>query len=154
MFDFSSIDANDAAARRNCMILQWAGAEKELEALKQKEMTMRQAIVAEIFDAKKKAGTETFELGNGWKLKAVKKENISTNSDKAAELEKVLPTQWQGKLFKTKTEITGGGLKELQIAASNPSDETAHAILRSVMDLIEIRPGSPSLELCEPKIKD
>jgi hypothetical protein len=68
-FDFDAYESEQATSED---ILQWLNAREELSRLKAKEILLRDKISRTFFRAAKE-GTNTHELGNGYKLKYVHK---------------------------------------------------------------------------------
>ena len=140
---------NDTAAR-DAKILQWTEAAKKLAEAKAVELALRNEVVAINFADHKESGTENVELGNGYKLKAVFKLNYSLNNTDDA-VDKAL-----SKLEKAGTEgafIAERLVKwkpELSISEYNKLDTKFKKIIDEV---IKTSPGTPSLELVEPKSK-
>lgn len=62
-----------AEMTRDEQLMTWYATKKQLDALKEAEMTMRKHIVegAQSGVDPERVGTQNIELGNGWKLKAV-----------------------------------------------------------------------------------
>lgn len=126
---------------RDEQLLAWKDAKRTLDAAKEAEMTMRKAIVEAHFDATK-VGTQNIELGQGWKVKAVVKQNYKLDSD-AEKVEDVLDTleDWQAeRLVKWSPTLSVSEYKKL-------SDEDRAAIDK----VLTIDFASPTLELIAPK---
>ena len=140
---------NDTAAR-DTKILQWIESANKLSDAKAVELTLRNEVISINFKDHKESGTENVELGNGYKLKAVFKVNYSLNNTYDA-VDKAL-----SKLEKAGTEgafITERLVKwkpELSIYEYNKLDTKFKKIIDEV---IKTSPGTPSLELVEPKSK-
>ena len=126
------------------MLLDWKAKKEVLEIAKAEEAEIRAQIVAKVFSEEKLEGTETYELGQGWKLKASKRLNYSLNNkDDATEkaLEK-LPDFVADRLVSWKPSLSIREYKQL--------DNNQRKIIDRVLT---IKPGMPSLELVEPKGK-
>lgn len=134
----------------NSILLEWKNAKGVLDAAKDKEMSLRKVIVEEsgLFDANSGQGTENYELGNGWKLKAVKKLNYSVdNTDNKAygilaaisELDPVSAHLAQKVLSFTPS---------LRLTEYRELGPQAKALLDTI---ITTKPASPTLELIPPK---
>ena len=131
-------------AERDTLILQWRAAKSSAVAAVEKEMNLRLAIVEKTFDPDKVKGTENIELGQGWKLKAVKKQNynlkgsqqeiVTALSGMSAEIQKRL-VKWSPKLSLTEYKL----LEEKDLAA--------------IDKVVVVTPATPTLELVEPKKK-
>ena len=121
----------------------WRDYVQQLDALKAREMELRKELFSQAFEAPKE-GTNTLDLQAGWKLKGVYK--INRKIDEAAipavreELKKIEVSI--DPLLRWSADLVTANYKAL-------SDAT-----RSVFDkVLIITPGSPSLELVEPKAK-
>lgn len=141
--------------KRDELLQQWIEKKKTLESAKAEEMELRKQIVSFVADPDKIEGTENIELGNGYKLKAVKKVTYNFNvpegvdkrdfvDDVLDKLEKVGP---EGKfladrLVKWNPELSVSEYKELPENFKKIVDE-----------VIVTKEGSPTLELVEPKAK-
>lgn len=120
-------------------IQEWVDAANELNAARDKESQLRKEIFGEHFPDPKE-GTNTVNLDNGWKLKAVHK--LNRTLDKAA-LPAVLKEMEEGseeRLINYKPELK---LKEYKALA-----EAQKQILNQA---VTTKPGTPSLELVPPK---
>jgi hypothetical protein len=139
----------------NAKIQEWQRLDAQLDQVKQAEMALRCEIVMALCDTAKLEGTETLELGNGWKIKAVKKQNYNLTNE-FGETEKLLAAVGQINpaiatgLVKWKPDMSLSTYKKelVPLAATTPELATllAHALI--------IKPGSPSLEIVPPKAAD
>lgn len=131
-------------SERDDFIAQWQEAKKRLTLATNNEMELRKEIVARTFDPKKVKGTENIPLANGWKLKAIKKQNYNLRGTKeevvaamtqmSAETQREL-VKWSPKLSLTKYKL----LDEKDLAA--------------IDKVIVVTDATPTLELVEPKAK-
>lgn len=144
-------------AERDQLLVEWQQAKKTLDAAKEKELELRKRIVEEtdLFDPTKETGTQTVQLGQGWKVKATKGLNYNVANKEGetftvlAELDKMgneLISHIAKELFSFKPEVRKTKLKEL--AEISPD---AHRLVESV---ITTKPATPSLELIPPKSED
>ena len=140
-------------ANRDAKILAWEAAVKELAAAKDAEATLRKEVLAEAFAFDPEAlreGTENFELGNGYKLKAVFKISRNLNNENEAVdkvLSKIEKTDPEGafiaeRLVKWKPELSVSEYKKLPEKFKKLFDE-----------VVTSKEAMPSLELVAPKSK-
>lgn len=135
---------------RDALLLRWQNAKNALELAKETELELRNEIVAGVFDPTKEEGTETFELGNGYKIKAVKKLNYTLNNEDDAvdrALTKIEKLGAEGKfiadrLVKWKPDLSISEYRQLGDKYKKHIDE-----------VLTVKPGTPSLTLIEPKAK-
>lgn len=135
---------------RDMKIMQWQEANCKLAEAKVIELALRNEVVSMNFIDHKESGTENVELGNGYKLKAVFKLNYSLNNtddavDKA--LSKLEKAGAEGAFI---AERLVKWKPELSISEYNKLDTKFKKIIDEV---IKTSPGTPSLELVEPKSK-
>ena len=140
-------------ANRDAKILAWEAAVKELAAAKDAEATLRKEVLAEAFAFDPEAlreGTENFELGNGYKLKAVFKISRNLNNENEAVdkvLAKIEKTGPEGvfiaeRLVKWKPELSLTEYKKLPEKFKKMFDK-----------VVTSKEAVPSLELVSPKSK-
>lgn len=122
------------------LILEWNELQGKLAELKKQEMEMRKELIARTFNVNS-IGTQNYELGNGYKLKAVIKESTSlTSTREVEEVISKLSDQLKYTLFEKKYSLSNKVLKTL-------NDEE-----RKMVESVIIRkPAAPSLELVLPK---
>lgn len=118
-------------------IMDWTSVQAQLAHLKAREMEMRKDIAAELFPDPDE-GTNTYELGKGYKLKL--KHTLRRTIDEA-----VLPSVLERlphaeACIKNKPELVIKQYKKLQ------GDD-----LLIFEECLITKPGSPSLELVVPK---
>lgn len=131
-------------------IKRWYEIGPQLAALQAEEHALRQAIVATMFDNTQLEGTEAVEIGGGWKLKTVKRQNISaTNAanvmvnllNYVSALDPALGTE----LVDWKPDVRTKPYRKLLEMAEQYAD------LKPLMSAaITIKPGMPELELVAP----
>lgn len=140
-------------ANRDAKILAWEAAVKALAAAKDAEAALRKEVLAEAFAFDPEAlreGTENFELGNGYKLKAVFKISRNLNNENEAVdkvLSKIEKTDPEGafiaeRLVKWKPELSVSEYKKLPEKFKKMFDE-----------VVTSKEAVPSLELVSPKSK-
>ena len=140
-------------ANRDAKILAWEQAVKTLAAAKDSEAALRKEVLAEAFSFNPEAlreGTENFELGNGYKLKAVFKISRNLNNENDAVdkvLSKIEKAGAEGqfiaeRLVKWKPELSVSEYKKLPEKFKKMIDE-----------VVTSKEAMPSLELVAPKSK-
>jgi len=140
-------------ANRDAKILAWEQAVKALDAAKDAEAALRKEILKTAFAFDPEAlreGTENFELGNGYKLKAVFKISRNLNNENEAVdkvLSKIEKTGPEGafiaeRLVKWKPELSLTEYKKLPEKFKKLFDE-----------VVTSKEAMPSLELVAPKSK-
>ena len=140
-------------ANRDAKILAWEESVKALAAAKEAEAALRKEVLAEAFAFDPEAlreGTENFELGNGYKLKAVFKISRNLNNENEAVdkvLSKIEKTGPEGvfiaeRLVKWKPELSVTEYKKLPEKFKKLFDE-----------VVTSKEAMPSLELVAPKSK-
>jgi len=140
-------------ANRDAKIIAWEAAVKALAAAKDAEAALRKEVLAEAFAFDPEAlreGTENFELGNGYKLKAVFKISRNLNNENEAVdkvLSKIEKTGPEGafiaeRLVKWKPELSVSEYKKLPEKFKKLFDE-----------VVTSKEAMPSLELVAPKSK-
>ena len=140
-------------ANRDAKILAWEQAVKALAAAKDTEAALRKEVLAEAFAFDPEAlreGTENFELGNGYKLKAFFKISRNLNNENEAVdkvLSKIEKTGPEGafiaeRLVKWKPELSVTEYKKLPEKFKKLFDE-----------VVTSKEATPALELVAPKSK-
>ena len=140
-------------ANRDAKIIAWEAAVKALAAAKDAEAALRKEVLAEAFAFDPEAlreGTENFELGNGYKLKAVFKISRNLNNENEAVdkvLSKIEKTGPEGafiaeRLVKWKPELSVTEYKNLPDKFRKLIDE-----------VVTSKEATPALELVAPKSK-
>lgn len=132
---------------RDTAIQTWKDAQAQLAFWKDAELTARNSAIESAFSEPVDSGTMNYDLGKGYKLKAVFRENYKL--EKGDALEKAL----------AKIEATGerGVLIAERVIRWKPElSKTEYDLmpdeLRAILDtVLTVEPGTPSLELVEPK---
>lgn len=122
----------------------WERAAEITRVYKEAEQEIRKLVIANFSDPAKETGTETVELGNGYKLKIRKSLNYNLkDGDEFEAIKAEIPDDMQAQLFVTKTEIVKSAyekLTDLQKQALSP--------------VLTIKPGMPQVEIVAPKTKE
>ena len=136
--------------QRDELLTKWQQAKETISKWKDYEGELRKMIVADasLFNPNKQSGTETVELGNGYKLKAVKKINYKVDN-KEGQAFAVL------KKLAALSDVSAHKCKDLfrfdanlKLSEYKKLDEQEKAIVDTVL---ETKQAMPSLELVEPK---
>jgi hypothetical protein len=140
-------------AERDRLIMAWEAQKKTLEVAKDAEMTLRKAVVAFTFDPEKTKGTENVDLGNGWKIKAVKKINYGwiKKDDKVdadaieTALDAIEATGNEGAFI---AERLVSWSPTLSVSEYNKLDDKYKKLIDAVIVTTD---GAPTLEVVAPK---
>lgn len=155
----ASIEANPLdAMTRDQVLMTWEHAKKTLDDAKEREMTLRKYVVAKAFTTPTE-GTNTLDIGNDFKLKAVinYNYNLADNDTVEKTLEKIAKVGNDGpfiadRLVKWEATFLLTEYRKLQEGAENNSPE-AIKILKLCNEMLTITDKAPTLEIKEPKAK-
>lgn len=140
-------------SERDRLILDWQEAEKALALAKAKEIELRNKVMATCFPAAE-VGTNTLDLGKGYKLKGVRKLNYSLANGEGqtdAALDAIAAIGNEGVFI---AEDLVGWTPKLSLTrynkleASNPTHMKIKAVIDSVLT---VNDGTPTLEVVVPK---
>ncbi len=137
-----------AFSERDSLLLKWQNAQKELEKVKAVELELRNEVVAMCFPSHKDEGTENVELGNGYKLKAVFKQNYTLDKEKIDDALTAIESMGPEGQFISERLVKFE--PKLQVREYKELDSRFKVI---VDEALTIKPGTPSLEIVEPKTK-
>lgn len=132
----------------------WYEIQPQLEAIKAEEHALREAIVLDMFDPKKLEGVQTIDLGNGWRLKADKKMNITATNESGqivavgAALQP-LDEALANSLVRWKPEVSTKVYREVLALA-----ETHQDLKPLLFAAISVKPGMPELTMVPPKAEE
>lgn len=136
---------------RDALIMEWNEAKSALDAAKEKESELRKRMVDECFPHNPDSeGTENLELGEGWKLKTVFKQNRRLGN-KNGETDKALT-----KIEKmgAEGEIIADRLVKWEPKLSLSEYKKLPAKMKKIIDdVITTAPGTPTVSLVPPKGK-
>lgn len=157
---------------RDQMIMEWHASQEMLRELKEREMNLRKQLVdCDMFTAEKE-GTQNYELGNSYKLKAVIKKNYALVKDEEVlnstltELEDYIVAdviKWtpnfDENLFKVLTAAEQSIVRKAIKSWSASLDKKAYLNMDTINQKIMSKAvvstfGAPTLTLVEPKAKD
>jgi hypothetical protein len=119
----------------------WNEAKQQAKTWVEKESTLRDALVKQLFNADKDEGTETIQIENGWSLKASKKLTYSLNNDQGevSAICATLPDAVSRQLVRWKPELSLSTYRKLDGATA-----------QMFQNVLTIKPSKPSLELLPP----
>jgi hypothetical protein len=132
----------------------WNAVSVELDRLKLLETHMRKAAVSIYFPTGSE-GTQNYDLGNGYKLKVVKKLNYKFAGnelvDKALDAIAKLGNDGEGKFIAERLVKFDPRLSATEYKALDPKIP-AHKKIKDAIDaVLTITEGTPSLEVVAPK---
>lgn len=120
-------------------IMVWNNNSVELKRLKTLEMCQRKELIDAAY-ADQKLGTNTLDLGAGYKLKATIKMTTSLDESSLGLILPEIPKEVQDAILKYKPSLV---MKEY--------NKLSGKVLELVNEAIVTKPSSPSLELVIPK---
>ena len=129
------------------LLIKWEAATKALAAAKEIEMALRLQVTDAWFPSHKEEGTENVPLENGYKLKAVFKQNYTL-----ADLETV-----DAALIKMEAIDAEGKFIAERLIKFTPKlsvkeyKDCPEKYRKYIDDVLTIKPATPALELVEPK---
>lgn len=133
-------------ADRNTLLQQWHDMAQKLDAMKESEANLRAACVKAFFGMPAE-GINNLELGRGYKLKCVGKinYNLGGSTEVVGALEAIAAINDEGKFI---AERLVKWEPKLSISEYRKLPEMFKLILDKVLTT---KPGSPQLEIIEPK---
>lgn len=147
------LSPSDFVIVRDRLLQHWQEQQKFLALYKECEMSARKLFVDFATDPKVTKGTVNIDLGNGWKAKTVKKENISFIKDSEGKVDKTFISQTLDKFCL----VDGGRLMAERLVKWTPEFSMSEykllpPNLKALADeMIEIKAGTPTLEIVAPK---
>lgn len=140
---------------RDNLIVQWQEAEKARAKAIETEMELRKAVMALCFNDAK-VGTNTLELGKGYKLKGVKSLNYrlaNSQGETDKMLDEIAKLGNEGQFI---AERLVGWSPKLSLTEYKKleADNPTHAKIKSMIDsVLTVTDAAPALEIVEPKAK-
>ena len=138
-------------------LMEWQAKAKQLEQIKREEFELRQWLVfnAGLFDTDKIEGSQTLNIGNGWKLAADKVQNYTATNENGEILA----------AMNLLGSATGGNRPDLAQSLARWKAELSISTYRKVIEIVDtipglkellakaitIKQGAPQLELIPPK---
>ncbi len=155
----SPADPRDVLSR-DAVLLSWQQCKDALEAAKANEMSWRKYVVKRAFPNPTE-GTNTVELGNDYKLKAVIKYNYKLDADNEKierGLDAIKAIGNQGafiadRLVSWTPNFLVTEYRNL-LAQKDDGSEEAKKILAIINDFLTINEGAPTVEIKSPKGKE
>lgn len=149
------------AIEMSAKLTEWKKVKVELNAAKAKEAELRKDLVLALFNTNVDDGTETLNIGNGWKLKAIKSLDYKAENDNVAldALEDLMCRfpgggQMFEELIRFKPEVSVTAYKTaLSIWLNTLEASTRMFVSAAITDVITIKPASTQLELVDPNVK-
>jgi hypothetical protein len=145
--------------KRDRLLINWQNLDGSLGQIKATEGEARKEVYSFLFGADAKVGTNTYDLGGGWKVKAVRKINYKLEQDlfkitdakeRIAKCGNIGP-ELSENLIKVKYELSETNYKKLvEDAKSYPEAANALAIIN---ELVTSSDGMPGFEIVPPKDK-
>lgn len=146
------------AMNEDQLLMEWQKKKEAIETAKAEEMELRKYIVKREFP-KAEEGTNTKELGEGYKLKAVvnMNYNLADNDTVEATLEKLTSMGAAGsaiadRLVSWKPNFLKTEYRQLQ-EDSEKGSQFAKTALNIIGEMLTIVEGAPKLDIVEPKAK-
>ena len=123
-------------------LMEWRELQIRMKQLKSREIELRKLIVQESFDPNMVEGTETIDLGNDYKLKCRHnlRYNVERDNEKVLQVVSKLPVDVAKRILKWKADLSLTEYKQL--------DKEHKKLVDKIVTTV---PGSPVLELVEPK---
>lgn len=140
--------SNAPALTQDQLLLAWQKARDELSKAAANEITLRRNVIASFFPTTKpdEEGTRNYELGNDWRLKAVFKLNYNVDKKNVdTMLDQLEKSGDDGKFIAERIINWSPSLSVKEYR------ELSDAQKKIVDTVITIKPGTPSLEIVEPK---
>lgn len=134
---------------RDNLIMAWKQAETELAAIKSKELALRNEIVALCFEPGRE-GTQNLDLGMGYKLKAVIKNNYNLANREGQTDAAIAAMEKSGQEGKFIAERLVRWKPDLSISEWRNLPEKFRKLFQNALT---ISPATPSLELVPPPEK-
>lgn len=134
-------------SKRDKAIMAWSTAQSQLAYWKELESQKRIEALTLCFETPPDSGTVNYDLGKGFVLKAVFKENYKLNEKGLdAALDKIEKLGEAGELIVNRVIRWKPELSKTEYEAMPPN-------MRKILDeVITISPGTPSLSLVTPKV--
>lgn len=143
------------------LLTRWKEVSEQMAALKSEENQLRVKLVADNFDITKLEGTQTIDIGWGWRLRATKNLNISATNESGQteallnQVGKIDPGFAVG-LVKWKPELATKVYREvLALVSKKDGEQLAHPELAvAFAAAVTVKPGMPELEMIPPKTEE
>jgi hypothetical protein len=125
------------------VLREWNEAKTLAKLWTEKESSLRDVLVKQLFNADKEEGTESVTIQNGWVMKATKKLSYQLNNDEGevSAICAALPDAVSRQLVRWKPELS--------LSCYRKIDAHTQQLFNNVLT---IKPSKPSLELTHPEI--
>ena len=141
------------------ILAQWEEYKRNLDWYKREESDLRKKVLAEFYPNHKEEGTESAELGDGWKLNAVFKQDYRFDKDKDFSFDIINGVAGKDliDLFKklNATEdgraIVGELIKVSVTLSTTTYKKLTPSLKKIVNPYVTIKEASTTLKLIEPK---
>lgn len=148
----TSVSVPDEATK-TAMITEWKNASDQLTELKAKEHTLRQALVAHLFDGTKLEGSDSIDIGWGYQLRLTRElaynaSNKDGETDKLVEALKARDPNLADSLIRWQPDVAKKVYKQVHALAEQHQDAE---FLKLLHEAITLKPGMPKLEFVPPK---
>ena len=139
-YNFSQMTVGDISKLdRDSVLMAWNEANSALQAAKLRELQLR-GLAFNLCFPDPKEGTNNFQLGSGWLLKADYKFNYTIqDSDAMQAALNRLSSGVAERLVRFKPEVRSGEFKQL-----------GDADKKIIEPFVSVKPGTPSLEILKP----
>lgn len=147
------LSAVDNIIVRDRLLQGWQGSKESLTEAQANEILFRNAVVNFATDPKKEKGTVNVELGNGWKMKAVKKINVSFIKNAEGKTDRAAIDR---ALAKIEADEGNDVITERLVKWTPSLSESEYKLLspkyQKAIDAVLVKtPGTPTLEIVAPK---
>jgi len=142
-----NVPVETVEAKRDTAIMKWSTAQSQLAYWKEVEAAARIEVLTLCYETPPDSGTVNYDLGKGFGLKAVFKENYKLDEKKLdGALDRIEKMGEAGELIVNRVIRWKPELSKTEYEAM---PEAMRAILDEV---VTISPGTPSLSLMTPKV--
>jgi len=147
------VSAADFIVIRDRLLLLWQETKDTLSEAQANEIKFRNAVVNFATDPKKEKGTENVALGNGYKMRAVKKINISFIKNADGKTDRAAIERALAKIEKDEgNDVITERLVKWSPTLSESEYNQLPEKYKKVIDAVVVRtPGTPTLEIVPPK---
>lgn len=140
---------------RDQLILLWSNLKQESSTIANREKLVRSKLIESCFNQSQQEGTEHLELGNGWKLTCRKSQTYKVDANEEQIRKWQSTANYFADLFSFEPKMSVSKFKELMKLEQSSTDQPNYGevlkMLREVESMIVVKPGSPQLELQQPK---
>lgn len=133
----------------NNLIDEWRLLKSHLDTIKARESELRQQIASseELFDQSRETGTQTFDLGHGWKIKCEKKINYTVENKNGEAFAALHEIAQLGAVEDHQTKKLMSFSPSLSLTVYRELSDEARRILDKI---VTTKPAMPTLTMVEP----